>query len=218
MRNKFLAKPPDLYQKKDTMNRFQGTARAISKFIDSSLKWTDIAWLKSITKMSIILKGIQCAEDALLAVKYGVQGIILSNHGGRQLDFARSGIEILPEVMSALRANGVENSLEVWVDGSVRRGSDIFKAVALGAKAVGVGRPILYGLASYGQEGVERVIELLREEFEMCMTLMGTVSVEKIRPEMVCIKNLSDHIALISKDYLNRDTYLKLKPVAFSKL
>jgi L-lactate dehydrogenase (cytochrome) len=109
------------------VNRSQGTARAISTFIDPSLSWDDIAWFKSLTKMPIVLKGVQCGEDAVLAVKYGVQGVVLSNHGGRQLDTARSGIEILPEVMQALKEIGAENKLEVYIDGGIRRGSDIFK-------------------------------------------------------------------------------------------
>jgi len=219
MRNKFSAKPPDL-QKKDTINRNQGTARALSKFIDPSLSWNDIAWFKSITNMPIILKGIQCAEDAILSLRHGVQGIILSNHGGRQLDFARSGIEILPEVISALRSVNAPKSFEVWIDGGVRRGSDIFKALALGATAVGIGRPTLYGLAAYGQAGVEHVIRILREELEMCMGLMGVTSVEDVRGRMdlVCTRSLGEHVTGIPLDYLNNDTYQKLKTVGFSKL
>jgi len=217
MRNKFLAKPPDI-QKSKPINRNEGTARALSSFIDPSLNWNDIAWFKSITKMPIVLKGIQCAEDAVLAVQHGVSGIILSNHGGRQLDFARSGIEILPEVMSALRKIGAEKKIEVWVDGGVRRGTDIFKAIALGATAVGIGRPVLYGLASYGQAGIERVIELFKEEFEMCMTLMGVTNISDINPSLVSITNLSDHVTPTPKDFLNSDTYIPLRPATFSKL
>jgi L-lactate dehydrogenase (cytochrome) len=217
MRNKFLAKPPDV-QKSKPINRSEGTARALSGFIDPSLNWNDLAWFKSITKMPIVLKGIQCAEDAVLAVQHGVAGIILSNHGGRQLDFARSGIEILPEVMSALRQIGAEKKIEVWVDGGVRRGTDIFKAIALGATAVGIGRPILYGLASYGQAGVERVIELFKEEFEMCMTLMGVTSISEINPSFLSITNLSDHITPTPKDFLTSQTYIPLLPANLSKL
>ena len=121
----------------------EGTAKALTTFIDPSLNWADIAWFRSITKMRIVLKGIATAEDALLAVEHDIPAIVLSNHGGRQLDFARSGIEILPEVMAALRAKGVQDKIEVFVDGGVRRGTDIFKALALGAKAVGLSRPAL---------------------------------------------------------------------------
>lgn len=101
---------------------FEGTARAISTFIDPGLCWEDIKWFRSITSLPIVLKGIQCGEDAVKAVEYGVQGIVVSNHGGRQLDFARSAIEILPEVMDALKAIGAEKKLEIFVDGGIRRG------------------------------------------------------------------------------------------------
>lgn len=114
--------------------------------------------------MPIVLKGIATAEDALLAYDAGVQGIVLSNHGGRQLDTARSGIENLIEVVGALRTWGPwpNPNFEVFVDGGVRRASDVLKALALGAKAVGVGRGFMYAFSSYGQEGVEKAIQILR--------------------------------------------------------
>lgn len=172
--------------------------------------------------MPIVLKGIQCGEDAILAVHHGVQGIIVSNHGGRQLDYARSGIEILPEVMDALRSIGAEHKIEVtytrllashrllaqvYVDGGVRRGTDVFKALALGAKAVGIGRPVLYGLAGYGQDGVERVLQIFKvrthsvvsrraivlmcvqEELDVCMRLMGTPTIADIKPYASSTRN-----------------------------
>lgn len=112
----------------------------------------------------IVLKGIATAKDALLAYDAGVQGIVLSNHGGRQLDTARSGIENLIEVVDALKMRGPWPNLkfEVFVDGGVRRASDVLKALALGAKAVGVGRGFMYAFSSYGQEGVEKAIQILR--------------------------------------------------------
>ena len=114
--------------------------------------------------MPIILKGIATAEDAVLAFEAGVQGIVLSNHGGRQLDTARSGLEVLVEVVAALRARGYFPSprFEIYVDGGVRRASDVLKALALGATAVGVGRPFLYAFCSYGTEGVEKAIQIFR--------------------------------------------------------
>ncbi|KAI7849585.1 FMN-dependent dehydrogenase-domain-containing protein [Circinella umbellata] len=116
--------------------------------IDPSLSWKDIAWFKSITKMPIFLKGVQCWEDAVLAWRHGCQGIVLSNHGGRQLDFAPSPIEILPEVIDALKREGCDpkKDFDVYIDGGIRRGSDIFKAIALGARGVGIGRPSLVGI------------------------------------------------------------------------
>ena len=118
--------------------------------------------------MPIILKGVQCWEDAVLAAEAGCQGVVLSNHGGRQLDFARSGIEILEEVMHELRKrNLLKNGFEVYIDGGVRRAGDVLKAVALGAKAVGIGRPFLYAYSAYGSEGVVRAIQILKDEMEM---------------------------------------------------
>jgi L-lactate dehydrogenase (cytochrome) len=105
----------------DNVDRSQGAARAISSFIDPSLSWKDIPWFKSITKMPIILKGVQCVEDVIRAVEVGVEGVVLSNHGGRQLDFARSGIEVLAEVMPILRQRGWQDRIEVYIDGGVRR-------------------------------------------------------------------------------------------------
>ena len=102
--------------KKGKVDRNQGIARAISQFIDPSLNWSDIAWLRSITSMPIILKGVQRGEDAVLAAKHGLAGVVCSNHGGRQLDFARSGIEVLGEVMTALRAEGLQDKLEVFFE------------------------------------------------------------------------------------------------------
>ena len=117
--------------------------------------------------MKVLLKGVQTGEDAVLAAERGLDGIICSNHGGRQMDFSRSGVEVLAEVMSALKARGLHGKLEVLVDGGIRRGSDVMKALALGASAVGIGRPSLYGMASYGQAGVEKVLQILKDEMIM---------------------------------------------------
>jgi L-lactate dehydrogenase (cytochrome) len=210
MRVKFVHAPPDLQDEKD-IRRDQGAARAISSFIDTGLCWKDLEWFRSITKMPIILKGIQTPEDAVLAAKNGCEGIVLSNHGGRQLDFARSGIEILPEVVKMLKKENLYDKMEVYVDGGIRRGTDIFKAIALGAKAVGIGRPLLYAMSSYGQAGVERALQLLKDELELAMRLAGANTLADIRPEMVDIKNLTDHV-FIPKDYLFSDVYNKLVP------
>lgn len=146
----------------DNVDRSQGAARAISSFIDPSLSWKDIPWFLSITKMPIILKGVQRVEDVLKAVEAGVHGVVLSNHGGRQLDTAPSGIEILAEVMPILRAQGLQDKIEIYIDGGVRRATDIIKAVCLGAKGVGIGRPFLYAMSAYGLPGVDRAMQLLK--------------------------------------------------------
>jgi isopentenyl diphosphate isomerase/L-lactate dehydrogenase-like FMN-dependent dehydrogenase len=140
-----------------------------------SLTWESLAWLRSLTSLPLVLKGILTAEDAELAVGHGVDGIIVSNHGGRQLDTALASIEALPEVVEA-----VNGGCEVYVDGGVRRGTDVLKALALGARAVLVGRPILWGLAANGAEGAGHVLELLRAELELAMALAGRPTVDRI--------------------------------------
>eukprot|EP00397_Hematodinium_sp_SG-2012_P021311 GEMP01022007.1.p1 GENE.GEMP01022007.1~~GEMP01022007.1.p1 ORF type:complete len:387 (+),score=102.73 GEMP01022007.1:439-1599(+) len=175
----------------------EGVARSLSAFIDSSLSWKDIPWFLSITRMPIMIKGVQTGEDAVLAAKSGVQGILVSNHGGRQLDYCRSAIECLAEIMPALREAKIDLSkFEILVDGGLRRGTDIFKALALGAKAVGIGRPAMYAVAAFGQEGVKKCVDLLADELGMCMRLMGTPTLADIREEMIITKNLTDHVEL----------------------
>ena len=212
MRNKFT-KTTDV-QKGDDVNRGEGVARAISEFIDPSLCWDDITWIKSITKLPIILKGVGCGLDTVMAYKMGCTGVVLSNHGGRQLDTARSGIEILPEAVAALNTHDPNwrSRFEVYVDGGIRRGSDIFKALALGATAVGIGRPVLYSLASYGQPGVERMCSLFKEELAMVMRLMGTPTVADISEDHVLYSNLMTHIPAQAVDNLQLDTYEPLRP------
>ena len=148
----------------------------------AAVTWDVIPWLRSLTSMPILLKGILTAEDALLAVEHGVDGIIVSNHGGRQLDGAIASIEALPEVVDA-----VAGRCEVYVDGGIRRGTDVLKALALGARAVLVGRPILWGLSVDGQAGVERVLKLLHGELEMAMALAGKPTLASIDRSLVKI-------------------------------
>ncbi|CAG8696958.1 8882_t:CDS:1 [Dentiscutata erythropus] len=210
MRMKFVNAAPDVQDEKD-LTRDQGAARAISSFIDTGLNWNDLKWFRSITSMPIILKGIQTLEDAVLAVKYGCDGIVISNHGGRQLEFARSGIEVLPEVVEGLKKQGLFNKVEIYVDGGIRRGTDIIKAIALGAKAVGIGRPLLYAMSSYGQAGVERALQLLKDEVEMVMRLLGANTLADISPDMIDIKNLTTHV-YTPKDYLYSNVYDRLAP------
>ena len=214
MRNKFTSQQAHL-QKGQDVNRSAGVAGALTSFIDPSLCWADIAWLRSLTKMKLVLKGIQTGEDAVLAVQHGIHAIILSNHGGRQLDYARSAIEILPEVMEALRGIGADQSMEVYVDGGVRRGTDVVKALALGAKGVGIGRPILWALASYGQEGVERCLSLLKHEVTMAMALLGARSVSDLKTGMVMTRNISDHFVPGPQDMMQAEAYVPLRAAAF---
>ncbi|KAI9725318.1 MAG: Cytochrome b2, mitochondrial precursor [Chrysothrix sp. TS-e1954] len=206
MRSKFSEVGSNV-QGDDTTDRSQGAARAISSFIDPSLSWKDIPWFLSITKMPIVLKGVQRVEDVLRAVDLGVSGCVLSNHGGRQLDFARSGIEVLSEVMPVLRERGLENKIELYVDGGVRRATDIIKALCLGAKGVGLGRPFLFAMSAYGQEGVERAMELIKEELEMGMRLVGAANVSELGEEMVDTRGLSMHTQTVPVDTLGVGVY-----------
>uniref|UniRef100_A0A453B3G1 (S)-2-hydroxy-acid oxidase n=1 Tax=Aegilops tauschii subsp. strangulata TaxID=200361 RepID=A0A453B3G1_AEGTS len=148
--------------------------------LDPSLSWKDVEWLKSITSLPILLKGIVTAEDARKAVEAGAAGIIVSNHGARQLDYAPATISALEEVVKA-----VAGAVPVLVDGGVRRGTDVLKALALGARAVMVGRPVLYGLAARGQAGAKHVIEMLNRELELAMALCGCRSVAEITRDRV---------------------------------
>ncbi|HZU03197.1 MAG TPA: alpha-hydroxy acid oxidase [Ktedonobacteraceae bacterium] len=146
------------------------------------LTWESLAWLRSLTSLPIVLKGILTAEDALLAVEHGVNGIVVSNHGGRQLDGASASVEVLPEVVEA-----VAGRCEVYLDGGIRRGTDVLKALALGARAVLVGRPILWGLAAKGAEGVSHVLNLLHSELELAMVLAGRPTIASIDSSLVNI-------------------------------
>ncbi len=146
----------------------------------AAVTWDDLAWLRSLSPLPILLKGILTAEDALLALEHGMDGIIVSNHGGRQLDSAIPSIEALPEIVKA-----VAGRCEVYMDGGIRRGTDVLKALALGARAVLVGRPVLWGLAAKGAEGVYEVLDLLRAELDLAMRLAGCPTLADITRSLV---------------------------------
>ncbi|MBB6098500.1 isopentenyl diphosphate isomerase/L-lactate dehydrogenase-like FMN-dependent dehydrogenase [Deinobacterium chartae] len=150
------------------------------RMLDPSLSWKDVAWLASITRLPVLLKGILTAEDALLAAEHGAAGVIVSNHGGRQLDSAIATIDALPEI-----AGAAGDRLEVLMDGGVRRGTDVLKALALGARAVMLGRPVLWGLSVGGEGGVRLVLELLREELRLALALSGHASVREVQRSLV---------------------------------
>ena len=142
--------------------------------------WEFVDRLKKLTRMKLVLKGIETAEDARLCREHGVDGIVVSNHGGRATEDLRPTIDSLPEVVE-----GAGNQIPVLVDGGFRRGTDIYKALACGARAVGIGRPYIYGLASFGQEGVERVVEILRAELTLVMKQCGTPVIRQITPASI---------------------------------
>ncbi|KAJ5467958.1 hypothetical protein N7475_005710 [Penicillium sp. IBT 31633x] len=218
MRSKFSDPGSNVQASSNDVDRSQGAARAISSFIDPALSWKDIPWFKSITRMPIVLKGVQCVEDVLRAVEAGCDGVVLSNHGGRQLETARSGIEVLAEVMPALRERGWENRIEVYVDGGVRRATDIIKALCLGAKGVGIGRPFLYAMSSYGLDGVDRAMQLLKDEMEMNMRLIGAPSVADLSPSLLDTRGLlGGHSGVVPSDTLGLGAYDPLEAPRFNE-
>uniref|UniRef100_A0A6G1SFN6 (S)-2-hydroxy-acid oxidase n=1 Tax=Aceria tosichella TaxID=561515 RepID=A0A6G1SFN6_9ACAR len=180
-------------RRRDIKNNFKVAANFVANFdqssakglqsldyIDASIKWADISWLKSVTKMPVLIKGLMTVEDSLMALEYKADGIVVSNHGGRQLDGVPATIEVLPAIARALNGR-----LPIFIDGGIRTGSDAFKCLALGATMVFVGRPILWGLACDGAHGVEQVMRLLRDELELTMKLSGCPSLKDISPSMV---------------------------------
>lgn len=148
---------------------------------DADLSWEIVDWLVNIAKMPVLIKGILCAEDTRLAAEHGAAGVVVSNHGGRQLDSSITSLDALPEVVEAAR----DTNLTVMVDGGIRRGTDVVKALALGAQMVFVGRPVIWGLAVNGDQGVIDVLTLLRNEFDLAMALVGAKNVAALNPSFV---------------------------------
>jgi isopentenyl diphosphate isomerase/L-lactate dehydrogenase-like FMN-dependent dehydrogenase len=161
-------------------SRKRMTIRDVFDLVDPALTWEDLERLASSCGLPVLVKGILTAEDARLAVEHGAAGIVVSNHGGRQLDAVPPSIEALPEVVEA-----VEDRVEVLMDGGVRRGTDVLVALALGARAVLVGRPALWGLAVEGSDGARRVLEMLREELALALALAGCASVGDVTRDHV---------------------------------
>jgi 4-hydroxymandelate oxidase len=160
-----------------------GLAVYFASLLNPAMTWQDLAWLQSITELPVVVKGIVRADDALRAAEMGAAGIVVSNHGGRQLDTAPATIDVLPEIADALAARG--HAIEVLVDGGVRRGTDILKALALGAQAVLLGRPVLWGLAANGEAGVAHVLRLLHDELDLAMALAGAPTLADITRDLV---------------------------------
>lgn len=179
----FLKKKFEEKQENENLNVNNNSEISISfnENIDPSLTWESIKWIKSITKLKIILKGIHRLDDAIKALEYQVDGIIVSNHGARQIDTVPSTMEMLNEITKVLRGT----TMEIYVDGGFTRGTDVFKALALGAKAVFLGRPVLWGLAADGQKGVDKVLEILQKELISVMKLAGCPSVSDINRDFI---------------------------------
>jgi (S)-mandelate dehydrogenase len=173
--------PPRLANVGDLISSGENSARnassALGKQLAPSLSWKDVAWLRDLWPRTLIIKGISGVEDAWLAAQHGADGIVLSNHGGRQLDGAVSPMEVLPAVAAALKGR-----LTIMLDSGFRRGSDIVRAMLLGADAVLLGRAAVYGLAAGGQPGAARAIEILRTEIERVIGLLGCDSIDSLDP------------------------------------
>ncbi len=148
--------------------------------VETRLTWSSLEWLRSISPLPLVLKGIMTAEDARLAVEHGAAAVVVSNHGGRQLDWAQASLDALPEIVDA-----VDGRLEILTDGGIRRGTDVLKALALGARAVLVGRPVFWGLATGGAAGLAAMIELIRGELISAMALTGATSVSEVGRQVV---------------------------------
>ncbi|MFO0572577.1 MAG: alpha-hydroxy acid oxidase [Polyangia bacterium] len=157
-----------------------GLAAYIAQVLDPSLTWRDIEWLRSVTRLPVLIKGLVRADDTARAVDHGVSGLIVSNHGGRQLDGSIATADALPRIVDAAAGR-----LEVLVDGGIRRGTDVIKALALGACAVLIGRPVLWGLAVGGESGVADVLGILRSEIDLAMGLCGCPTVASITRELL---------------------------------
>jgi 4-hydroxymandelate oxidase len=152
----------------------------LGEIVDTSLTWRDLEWLRSECSLPLVVKGVLTAEDALLACEHGAAGIVVSNHGGRQLDGVAATLDALPEVVEAAGGRA-----EVYLDGGVRRGTDVAKALALGARAVLVGRPALWGLTAGGEAGARHVLELFRDEILLALVLLGCPTPADVGPAHV---------------------------------
>ena len=152
----------------------------LGEIVDTSLTWRDLEWLRSECDLPLVVKGILTAEDASLACEHGASGLVVSNHGGRQLDGVPATLDVLPEV-----AEVVAGRAEVYLDGGIRRGTDVAKALALGARAAFIGRPALWGLAAAGEEGARHVLEILRDEIRLAQILLGCPNPGDIGPAHV---------------------------------
>lgn len=200
---------------KSKVKESKGASRALSSFIDPALNWDDIIEFKKKTKLPIVIKGVQCVEDVLKAAEIGVAGVVLSNHGGRQLDFSRAPIEVLAETMPVLREKKLDDKIEIFIDGGVRRGTDILKALCLGAKGVGLGRPFLYSNSCYGKEGVKKAIELLKDELEMSMRLLGVTSIDQLSEKYLDLSTIHGRTVNVPRDNLYREVYVPHEPTQF---
>jgi 4-hydroxymandelate oxidase len=179
IRNKYSNPPSPNYAglelQEMTWSTSSDAPRGANQLIDRAATWPYLDWLAANIPLPLVVKGIMTAEDGRQCVEHGVQGVIVSNHGARQLDTTFASVEVLPEVVEA-----VDGRIEVYLDGGIRRGTDVLKALALGARAVLVGRPLFWGLAVDGEAGLRAVLQMLRDELEMAMGMCGRPTIQSI--------------------------------------
>ncbi|GLB03172.1 hypothetical protein AtubIFM57258_007749 [Aspergillus tubingensis] len=172
-------------QARDSSAKGQGVAKTMASSISPYIDWEILKWIRGLTDLPVVIKGIQCVEDAVLAYQHGVQGIVLSNHGGRSQDTAQPPLVTLLEIRR-YAPHLIESNMQIFIDGGIRRGTDVLKALALGATAVGLGRPFLFSLAAgYGADGTRRAIQILRQEIEMNMVFLGVTKLSELGPHLV---------------------------------
>ncbi|OJZ87317.1 hypothetical protein ASPFODRAFT_70275 [Aspergillus luchuensis CBS 106.47] len=172
-------------QARDSSAKGQGVAKTMASSISPYIDWDILKWIRGLTDLPVVIKGIQCVEDAVLAYQHGVQGIVLSNHGGRSQDTAQPPLVTLLEIRR-YAPHLIQSNMQIFIDGGIRRGTDVLKALALGATAVGLGRPFLFSLAAgYGADGNRRAIQILRQEIEMNMVFLGVTRLSELGPHLV---------------------------------
>ncbi|XRM47504.1 hypothetical protein ABZX51_010474 [Aspergillus tubingensis] len=172
-------------QARDSSAKGQGVAKTMASSISPYIDWEILKWIRGLTDLPVVIKGIQCVEDAVLAYQHGVRGIVLSNHGGRSQDTAQPPLVTLLEIRR-YAPQLIESNMQIFIDGGIRRGTDVLKALALGATAVGLGRPFLFSLAAgYGADGNRRAIQILRQEIEMNMVFLGVTKLSELGPHLV---------------------------------
>lgn len=199
-------------------DRSSGASKALSSFIDAGVCWDDVKQVKEWTKLPVLAKGVQTPEDIILAMDLGLDGVVISNHGGRQLDTAPPPIEVLAETIPILkRLNKTDPNFQVLIDGGVKRGTDILKAIAVGDQCVnvgvGLGRPFLYANSAYGEDGVQKTIQILKDELEMSMRLLGVTKMSDLGAQHVNTKRL---IGRDAANYLYDNNYTPIDVVRFA--
>lgn len=202
----------------DDVNRDSGASAALSAFIDCGVDWSDIKEVKSWTHLPVLIKGVQTVEDVIEAYDAGCQGVVLSNHGGRQLDTAPPPIELLAETVPVMKKLGkLRPDFEILIDGGVKRGTDVLKAVAIGGRdikvSVGIGRPFIYANCAYGEDGVRKLIQILKDELVMDMRLLGVTKIDDLTSRHVDTRRLIGREAI---NYLYDNTYAPIDTVKFN--